>query len=275
MSSFCCTEIRARCASKAVDSSESRVSIVVRGAAEVVGDVAEERRRVGVDAAAPVAVREPAHRLAQRQHRAAYLGDLALERVDAHASRWCARGRTPTSSTSSTSISSCAGDLLVAVDDRVADGVDDRGRSVARARARVPSRSSRRVVQLAALAVPDGHDEVGADEHVDLAGLDRVLGVDVPERLEDEEQAVVVALELRALVRRARASSTASGCRPNTSATSVELGRVGLVQADPDEVAVARSPCRRRRGQVVDAAVDRRRAPRRGRARCRRSRRPG
>ena len=39
-----------------------------------------------------------------------------------------------------------------------------------------------------------------ADEHVDLAGLDGVLLVDVPERLEDEEQRVVVALELGPLV---------------------------------------------------------------------------
>ena len=57
-----------------------------------------------------------------------------------------------------------------------------------------------RRVQLRALAVPDGHDEVRADEHVDLAGLDGVLGVDVPERLEHQEQRVLVALQLGPLV---------------------------------------------------------------------------
>ena len=44
MSSFCWTEIWARCASKAVDSRVSSVSIVSATRIDVVGDVAEERR---------------------------------------------------------------------------------------------------------------------------------------------------------------------------------------------------------------------------------------
>lgn len=52
-----------------------------------------------------------------------------------------------------------------------------------------------------AAAVTHRDHEVGADEDVDLAGLDSVVLVDVPECLEDEEQAVVVLLELGSLVR--------------------------------------------------------------------------
>ena len=55
-------------------------------------------------------------------------------------------------------------------------------------------------LQRAALAVPDGDDELVADEQVDLAGLDGVLLVDVPEGLEHDEQRVVVALDLGPLV---------------------------------------------------------------------------
>ena len=60
------------------------------------------------------------------------------------------------------------------------------------------SRSRRAVWSSEPDAVPHGDHEVVADEHVDLAGLDGVVGVDVPERLQGEEQRVAVALELRA-----------------------------------------------------------------------------
>ena len=91
-------------------------------------------------------------------------------------------------------------------------------------------------MQLAALAVPHGHHEVVADEHVDLAGLDRVVLVDVPERLEHQEQAVVVALQLGSLVRLDR---VLDGQRVQAEGVGDvgELGLGGLVQADPDEVA--------------------------------------
>ena len=104
-----------------------------------------------------------------------------------------------------------------------------------------------------------------ADEHVDLAGLDGVVLVDVPERLEHEEQRVVVALELGTLVggervldgqrvqvvdlldrRRARRSS--GSCRPTQTKSSRRSpwrvrrpGRgLGAVDVDPFAVAVQR-----------------------------------
>ena len=252
MSSFCCTEIRARCASKAVDSSESRVSIV---SAVRLRWSETSRKNGAASASIPLTEprREPAHRLPQREHGAAYLGDLALEGVDAHGVIG-ALGREDRRLDLVDVDLELRRDLLVAVDDRVAHGVDHRGRAVLQhLLAALEARS--RVVETAAVAVPDGHDEVVADEHVDLAGLDGVLGIDVPEGLQGEEQAVVVAFELRALVSR---HGVLDGERVQAEHVGhlVELGGVGLVQADPDEVA------RLGRlvgevGEVVDAAVDR------------------
>lgn len=62
------------------------------------------------------------------------------------------------------------------------------------------------VRELGVVAVPHAHDEVGAGEQHDLAGLDDVLGgrhrlvLDVTDGAQHQEQHVVVALELRALV---------------------------------------------------------------------------
>ena len=53
MSSFCWTVIRARWASKAVDSSESRLSTTSAAWLRWSSDVAEERRRLALDARAP------------------------------------------------------------------------------------------------------------------------------------------------------------------------------------------------------------------------------
>ena len=50
MSSFCCTEIRARCASKAVDEQVVEAVDLLRDPRQVVGDVAEERRGLPCDA---------------------------------------------------------------------------------------------------------------------------------------------------------------------------------------------------------------------------------
>ena len=52
------------------------------------------------------------------------------------------------------------------------------------------------------LPVPDGDDEVGAEEDQHLAELDLLLLLDVPGGLEDDEQRLVVDLELRPLVSR-------------------------------------------------------------------------
>ena len=46
----------------------------------------------------------------------------------------------------------------------------------------------------------DRHDVVGADEEIDLGALDRLAVVEVARGLQDDEQQIVVALELAALV---------------------------------------------------------------------------
>ena len=63
----------------------------------------------------------------------------------------------------------------------------------------------------------DGHDVVGADEQIDFGALDRLAVVEVPCGLQHDEQQLVVALELAALVP-LRLSRTASGCSFRTSA---------------------------------------------------------
>ena len=50
--------------------------------------------------------------------------------------------------------------------------------------------------QLAGLAVPHRHDEVGVDEEQDLAELDDLYRVDVPGRLGDPEQGLAIGLQL-------------------------------------------------------------------------------
>ena len=230
---------------------------------DVVGDVAEERRRL-LGHERHRAGREPLHRLAQRVDRAAHLGELALEDVDPLGVLG-AVGENTDASTSSTSSSSEVGHLLVVVDDLVADRVDDRRRAVAE-HGGLLLEVEPGVVQLGALAVPDADDEVAAHEQVDLAGLDGVVLVDVPERLEDQEQPVVVALELGPLVglegvldgqrvqartprRRASSSSSAGSCRPTQTkspspvASSRTACRSSLAQstAHADAVAVERA----------------------------------
>ena len=99
-----------------------------------------------------------------------------------------------------------------------------------------------RVREVDALPVADRHDEVATDEHVDLAGLHRVLLVDVPERLEDEEQRVAVVLELGPLV---GVAGVLDGQRVQVEGAGdgSQLVRAGVVHADPLEVArVARHP---------------------------------
>jgi hypothetical protein len=91
--------------------------------------------------------------------------------------------------------------------------------------------------------VPHGHDEVGAHEEVDLAGLDRVLLVDVPEGLEHQEQRVAVALELGPLVGVARVLD-GQGMQVEGPGDEVELLGARVVDADPLEVAgIARDAC--------------------------------
>ncbi len=94
-----------------------------------------------------------------------------------------------------------------------------------------------------------------ADEHVDLTGLDGVVGVDVPERLQGEEQRVLVALELRPLV---GGEGVLDGERVQAELLldGGELLLARLVQADPDEVAglgrELADPAELARREVVD-----------------------
>ena len=94
--------------------------------------------------------------------------------------------------------------------------------------------------QLAVLTVPDRHHEVGADEHHDLAGLDDLPGLgdrlvlDVVHRLEDHEQGLVVALQLRPLMGVHRILD-GQLVQAEHVADGLHLVFVGFVKADPHE----------------------------------------
>ena len=131
------------------------------------------------------------------------------------------------------------GDVEVAVDDMVGDGVHDR--------VRPELEDGRRGVealahpgQPAVLAVPDGHHEVRADEDHDLAGLDDFAGLgdgfvfDVVHRLEHQEQRLVVALQLGPLMRVHRVLD-GQFVQAEHVGHGLHLMVVGFVQADPDE----------------------------------------
>ena len=88
--------------------------------------------------------------------------------------------------------------------------------------------------QLWRVAVAHGDDELRADEDRDLPEHDRLRLVDVAGRPQDEEQAVAVALELRALVR--------LDCVLDSELVEVELARdrgelllARLVEAEPGD----------------------------------------
>ncbi len=84
-------------------------------------------------------------------------------------------------------------------------------------------------------AVADRDDEVVADEDHDLAGLDVRRRVDVAQRLEDDEEGVVVALDLGPLP---AGEDVLDGERVELEllVDHVELGLVRVVEADPEEV---------------------------------------
>jgi hypothetical protein len=90
------------------------------------------------------------------------------------------------------------------------------------------------VAEGAGRLVADRDHELGAEEQHDLAELDGLVGLDVAGRLEDHEQGVVVDLQLGSLV---GVDGVLDGqlVQVELAPHRRELGRVGLVQADPDE----------------------------------------
>ncbi len=250
MSSFCWRPICAMWASNADESSESRLSMVSETRDRWSSDVAEVRRGLGIDALDP-AGREPVHRLAQRHHGAAHLRQLALQDVDAGRVVGALLGEDRRLDLVHVHLE-LVGHVLVVVDDLVAHGVDDRrtGRGPAPARGpRAPCGPDCRAPPSPCRTVTT---KSWSDEHVDLAGLDGVLLVDVPERLEDEEQAVVVALELGTLVSLDRVLD-GQWVQPEDLGDRVQLRLLGLVQTDPDEVVaghIVRAPRPGRRSRT-------------------------
>ena len=131
------------------------------------------------------------------------------------------------------------GDVEIVVDDMVGDRVHDRvGAEFEQGGGgfEFPSHPG----QFAVLAVPDRHHEVGADEDHDLAGLDDLPGLghrhvlDVVDRLEDHEQRLVVALQLRSLMRVHRILD-GQLVQAEHIADGLHLMFVGFVKADPHE----------------------------------------
>ena len=90
----------------------------------------------------------------------------------------------------------------------------------------------------------DGHDEVGADEDHDLAGLDDLAGIgdrlvlDVVDGLEHQKQGLVVAFQLRSLM---GVHGVLDGqlVQAEHVGHGLHLMGVGFVQADPDERVLA------------------------------------
>ena len=148
-------------------------------------------------------------------------------------------GENASSSMASMSHSDQPGDVEVAVHDVVGDRVHHRVG---------PQRQLLVLVfhllaharEAGVIAVPDGDHEVGPDEHHDLAGLDDLAGqrhglvFDVVDRLEHQEQGVVVAFQLRPLV---GVHGVLDGQRVQAENLGhrLHLVLVGFVQADPDE----------------------------------------
>jgi hypothetical protein len=88
--------------------------------------------------------------------------------------------------------------------------------------------------QVAALAMPHRDHEILADEHVQLGEFDLLAAVDVAGRPQDGEEDIVVALDLRALVRHDRVldRELVDAELPRHLA---ELGLVRLLQPDPGD----------------------------------------
>ncbi len=179
----------------------------------------------------------------QRRDRAAQLDDLAFEQVDALDVGLASGGEDVLFHGVDVGLDQI-GDIEIAVDDVIGDRMHDRVG---------PERQTggRRVELLAdageptVLTMADGDHEIGTDEDHDLAGFDDLASqrhgnvLDVVDRLEHQEQRVVVTLQLRSLMgvhgifdrQRVQAEHVGDG---------LHLMFVGTVQADPGECLLAR-----------------------------------
>ena len=164
---------------------------------DVVVNVTQVALELLVDAVLVEARAQRGQHRDQRPGRALELGDLARQLVDASGHPRVAAEHLDLDLVD---VVAEAGDhRVVAVDDPVEDGVQDRfgpaAQEVGLALQAVPNGR-----EIGGFAVADRQDEVGADEDVHLAELDRLGLVEVARRAQHDEQRVVVSLELRALV---------------------------------------------------------------------------
>ena len=126
-------------------------------------------------------------------------------------------------------------DRRVLVDDLIQDRVEHRLRPEARAAPGSAPAGARTAAQVGRLGVPDGDDEVRADEHVQLAELDLLHIVEVAGRAQHREQGVAVPLQLGPLMRGDRVLN-GQPCSSNSCATdrsSSTIGRYSPIHAMP------------------------------------------
>ena len=206
----------------------------------VVGDVSEEGSR-WLRHSRHLTAGELRHRLAQGRDGTAELRQLPLQCVDAACVTAAVVGEHRQLGLVHVRLE-LGGHVLVRVDHAVTHAVEHGVRSVPQhfgVLFEVPPGYA----ELRALAMAHRDDVVVSDEDRDLTCLDRVVGVDVPDRLEHHEQGVAVPLELRPLV-----GDDGVLDRERVKSEHVrDLGhlvRAGLEQPDPDEVGLPEvGPC--------------------------------
>ena len=169
---------------------------MLRHPQQVVVDVAEVGGRSFVDRLDPD--RQLGERRLQRIDGAAEVEDLSLELEDPFGVRLVRAAEHLVLDLVDVAVQAAHDDGVV-VDDLVGDRVQHRSGTPLHA-LRIGLERPANVGQRGCRTVADGDHEVGADEHHQLADLDDLVTVDVPGRLEHDEQAVAVPLELRALV---------------------------------------------------------------------------
>jgi hypothetical protein len=224
----------------------------VHVAHEVVVDVAEVVARARVDRQAGLARRQPLHGHGQRRDRAPELDDLALQAVDP-----LGRVARLLGEDVLLDLVDVLGQPLdhdgVVVDDAVGHGVEH-GAGADAQELRPLLELEADVVQRAGLPMAHRDHEARADEDVDLADVDELLGVDVARGLEHEEQRVAVDVDLRPLV---RVDGVLHGQRVQVEVAPDRLDDAGrrVVQPDPHEAVAAGGRTRHRRLEIDAAAL--------------------